>query len=45
MSETERLLQMLDEYIAKAGPAFAHAMKTKELKALRVLLASLAQNK
>mgnify|MGYP003555148486 CR=1 FL=1 len=42
MSETDRLLQLLDEYIAKAGPAFAHAMKTKELKALRALIAALA---
>lgn len=45
MSEYDRLMQMLDEYIAKAGPAFAHAMKTKELKALRALLVALAQNK
>ena len=46
MSETERLLQLLDAAIEAAkGAAFAHSLKTKELVALRVLLASLAQNK
>ncbi len=43
MSETERLLQLLDEYIAAAkGAAFAHSLKTKELIALRALIAALA---
>lgn len=42
MSEYERLLQLLDDYIAKAGPAFAHPMKTKDLIALRALLVALA---
>ena len=46
MSETERLLQLLDKAIEAAGKsAFAHAIKTKELVALRNLLASLAQSK
>ena len=44
MSEADRLLQLLDEYIAAAGKAaFAHSLKVKDLKALRALLASLAQ--
>jgi len=43
MSEADRLLQLLDEYIAAAGKAaFAHSLKTKELKALRALIAALA---
>ncbi len=43
MSEADRLLQLLDEYIAAAGKAaFVHALKTKELKALRALIAALA---
>ena len=45
MSEYDRLMQLLDEYIASAGPAFAHSMKTRDLKALRALLVALAQNK
>ena len=43
MSETERLLQLLDKAIEAAkGAAFAHSLKTKELKALRALIAALA---
>lgn len=45
MTELERLLQLLDEYIAAAGPAFVPAVRTSDLKALRALLAALAQNK
>ena len=47
MSETERLLQLLDKAIEAAGKgAFAHALKVKDMVALRAaLLASLAQNK
>ena len=46
MTEYDRLLQLLDEYIAAAkGAAFAHSLKTKELVALRALLVALAQNK
>ena len=44
MSETERLLHLLDEYIEKAkGACFAHSLKTKDLIALRKLIAELAQ--
>ena len=44
MSEYDRLMQLLDEYIASAkGAAFAHSLKTKDLIALRALLVALAQ--
>ena len=44
MSEQERLLQLLDEYIEKAkGACFAHSLKTKDLEALRKLIAELEQ--
>lgn len=46
MTEYDRLMQLLDEYIAAAkNAAFAHALKTKDLIALRALLVALAQNK
>ncbi len=46
MSETERLIQLLDDAIAAAkGCYYAHALKTKDLIALRRLLAALAQKK
>ena len=46
MSEYDRLLQLLDDFIAAAQrAAFAHSMRTKDLVALRALLVSLAQNK
>ena len=44
MTETERLLQLLDDAIAAARNAyFAHSLKTKDLVALRTLIAELAQ--
>ena len=46
MSEAERLLELLDEAIAAAKTAYyAHALKVKDLKALRSLLAALAQER
>ena len=44
MTETERLLQLLDDAIAAAkGACFAHSLKTRDLQALRALIAELAQ--
>jgi len=46
MSEADRLLQLLDDAIAAAkGCYFAHALKTKDLIALRALLAALVESK
>ena len=44
MTELERLLRLLDKYIAKAGPAFAPALRTSDLKALRALLLALMES-
>lgn len=40
MSEAERLLELLDQAIDAARNAYyAHSLKTKDLKALRVVIA------